>query len=266
MTKIAMAIAAHPDDIEFMMAGTLMLLKKLGYETHYMTLSGGDCGSTEYDSEKTKKIRIEEAKNAAAILGAKYHYPICNDFEIFYNGSTLRKLSEVIRGVQPRLILTHSPSDYMEDHMNTSRLTVTAAFVRCVPNYIAGDSIASNFDCTIYHALPHGLRDPLRKKLIPGLFVDTSSVQETKRNALAMHKSQQAWLDNSQKMNSYIQVMEDMSLEVGRMSQKFEYAEGWRRHSHYGFCSEDDDPLRDLGEHYLLNKTYEQALNDRVVV
>ncbi len=34
MTKTAMAIAAHPDDIEFFMAGTLLLLKQNGYQIH----------------------------------------------------------------------------------------------------------------------------------------------------------------------------------------------------------------------------------------
>ncbi|MEO6036439.1 MAG: PIG-L family deacetylase, partial [Verrucomicrobiota bacterium] len=43
--KIAFAVAAHPDDIEFMMAGTLLLLKNAGYEIHYMNLSRGNCGS-----------------------------------------------------------------------------------------------------------------------------------------------------------------------------------------------------------------------------
>jgi LmbE family N-acetylglucosaminyl deacetylase len=46
--KNAIAIAAHPDDIELTMAGTLLLLKKAGYEIHYINLSGGDCGSTEF--------------------------------------------------------------------------------------------------------------------------------------------------------------------------------------------------------------------------
>ncbi|MDG2125455.1 MAG: PIG-L family deacetylase, partial [Verrucomicrobiales bacterium] len=40
-----MAIGAHPDDIEFMMAGTLLLLQKQGWEVHYMNLSSGNCGS-----------------------------------------------------------------------------------------------------------------------------------------------------------------------------------------------------------------------------
>ena len=30
-----MAIAAHPDDIEFLMSGTMMLLAEAGYELHY---------------------------------------------------------------------------------------------------------------------------------------------------------------------------------------------------------------------------------------
>jgi hypothetical protein len=45
------------------------------------------------------------------------------------------------------------------------------------------------------------------------------------------------------------------------MSKKFTYAEGWRRHLHYGFCGPDDDPLKELGEDYLINDAYEQSLN-----
>jgi hypothetical protein len=45
------------------------------------------------------------------------------------------------------------------------------------------------------------------------------------------------------------------------MSRRFTYAEGWRRHLHYGFCEETDDPLRDaLGRDYLLNRAYERRL------
>ena len=42
MAKVAFAIACHPDDIEFMMAGTLTRLKEdLGYEIHYMNIANG---------------------------------------------------------------------------------------------------------------------------------------------------------------------------------------------------------------------------------
>ena len=45
--KTAIAIAAHPDDIEFYMAGTLLLLKRAGYEIHYMNVANGNCGSVD---------------------------------------------------------------------------------------------------------------------------------------------------------------------------------------------------------------------------
>ena len=61
--KSAIAIAAHPDDIELMMAGTLLLLKEKGYEIHYINLSCGNVGTTEYDTETIKKIRLQEAQN-----------------------------------------------------------------------------------------------------------------------------------------------------------------------------------------------------------
>ena len=259
--KTAIAIAAHPDDIELMMAGTLLLLKKGGYEIHYLNLSGGNCGSLEFDSNKTRKIRMAEGRKAAEILGAHFHPPFCNDLEIFYDLRTLRKLAAVIREVKPGIVLTHSPEDYMEDHTNTCRLAVSATFARGMPNFHSIPSQpAENYDCTVYHALPHTLQDPLRRQIIPGSFVNTTSVHETKLEALMAHQSQQSWLDVSQKLNSYMQAMEDISMTVGSMSKKFKHAEGWRRHLHFGFCAPDTDPLQELGLNYVINEEYERNL------
>ncbi|HLL44186.1 MAG TPA: PIG-L family deacetylase [Segetibacter sp.] len=261
--KTAIAIAAHPDDIELMMAGTLLLLKKQGYEIHYLNLSSGSVGTTEYDGETIKKMRFSEAREAAAILGAHFHPPLCDDLEIFYDEKTLRQVSAVIREVRPAIVLTHSPIDYMEDHTNACRLAVTATFARGMPNFKTIPSrTAESYDCTVYHALPHTLRDPLRRRIIPGSFVNTGSVQETKLQALKAHQSQQNWLDVSQKLNSYLQAMEEISLKVGKMSKVFTYAEGWRRHLHYGFCGQEDDPLSQLGSDYLINQEYEKRLED----
>src|SRR4029078_5657276 len=95
-TTTAFAIAAHPDDIEFDMAGTLLLLKSAGFEIHYMTLSSGSCGSLEQNTEKTRKVRRLESLRAAAILGAHYHSSFANDLEILYDLKSLRKLAAVI--------------------------------------------------------------------------------------------------------------------------------------------------------------------------
>jgi len=260
--KSAIAIAAHPDDIELMMAGTLLLLKNAGYQIHYMNLASGNLGSTGYNAEEIKKIRLEEAKRAAQILDAHFHPPICDDLEIFYDLQKLKQVAAVIRDIRPVIVLTHSPEDYMEDHVNAARLAVTAVFARGMANFLTepprhGD----NYDCTIYHSLPHTLTDNFRRPVIPGAFVDTTSVHEKKLEALKAHNSQQHWLDVSQKMNSYLQAMEDIALKVGELSKVFRYAEGWRRHQHVGFCSKNADPLKDLGEDYLINKDYEAKLD-----
>jgi len=57
--KTAIAIAAHPDDIELMMAGTLLLLKDNGYEIHYLNLSRGNVGSIVHDNETLSNIRLK---------------------------------------------------------------------------------------------------------------------------------------------------------------------------------------------------------------
>jgi N-acetylglucosamine malate deacetylase 1 len=256
--KIALAMGAHPDDIDFMMSGTLLMLKAAGYEIHYMNVANGNRGSQEFDAGQTAKIRREESLQAAKILGAEFHESICNDLEILYTTDLLQRLTAVVREVKPTIVLTNSPWDYMEDHINTCRLAVSASFSRGMPNF---ETIplrpAIEQDVTVYHALPYGLCDGLGKPVVPGTFVNTTSVYKTKLEALASHKSQQNWLDVSQGLNSYLSVMKEMSLEIGKLSGKFEYAEGWHRHSYLGFCAKDADPLCDaLGENYLMNKNY----------
>jgi len=258
----AIAIGAHPDDIEFYMAGTLLQLKEAGWAIHYLNLSSGNLGSMTLTPAQARKTRAAEGRRAARILGAKFHASQCDDLEIFYDDSTLRKVAAVIRKAKPSIVLTHSPEDYMEDHTNTCRLAVTAAFTHGMPNYKttpATKPFAS--DVTVYHAMPHSLRAPLRQHVTPGQFVDTRAVHATKMDALAAHQSQQAWLDSSQGMNSYLQAMDDMSREVGRLSKKFKHAEGWRRHLHFGFSASEVDPLAEaLGKQCKINRAYEREL------
>lgn len=245
--KTAIAIVAHPDDIEFMAAGTLLLLKDRGFDTHYLTVASGNCGSMVMDGATTRQVRRMESEDAAKLLGATWHPPLCDDMEIIYGLGLLRRLSAVVRAVNPSIILTHSPQDYMEDHMTTSRLAVSAAFVKNVPNFGTDPpSGPVSGDVAIYHGMPHGLCDQLRQPVVPGAFVDTGSVHAKKREALATHASQKQWLDQSQGIDSYLVALDEMSIELGRMSGCFEHAEGWRRHLHFGFSARDSDPLAEL--------------------
>lgn len=260
----ALALAAHPDDIEFVMAGTLLLLRQAGWDIHCCNLSNGDLGSLELPPPAIARVRRREARAAAKALGATWHPPICHDLAIFYDERTLRRVGAVIREAAPTVILTHSPRDYMEDHTNTARLAVSAAFVREMPGFRTMPRRGpAQGPVTIYHASPHSLRDQLRQRIRPGAYVDTTSVHAVKRAALACHASQRGFLDATQRMDSYLKTMDALSREVGKLSGRFHHAEGWRRHLHYGFCAESDDPLRTaLGRKFRVDRGYERGLDE----
>lgn len=246
MSPRAFAVAAHPDDIEFMMAGTLILLGRAGYELHYMTVANGSCGSERLDADTIAAIRRQESMSASAFAGATLHESLVNDIEILYDLPTLRRLGAVIREVAPRIILTHWPHEYMEDHSSTSRLACTAAFTRGMPNFETDPPQAPVIEpVTIYHAMPYGLRDPLRRIVHPEMWVDVGDVMDEKRRMLALHESQKAWLDASQGIDAYLDLMDGLCAEMGRMSGRFPYAEGWTRRLHLGYCSPEADPLGD---------------------
>jgi LmbE family N-acetylglucosaminyl deacetylase len=260
--QVAIAIGAHPDDIEFMMAGTLLLLKAAGFETHYLTVANGSCGSLQHGPAALRRIRRQESEAAAQILGAVFHPSLVDDLEVLYELKQVRRLGALLRRVKPSIILTHPPYDYMEDHTNTCRLVVTAAFALGAPNFrTLPPRAAVHQDVALYHTVPHRLLDGFRQLILPEAFVNVTSVFDTKLAALAKHQSQQHWLEASQGMNSYLKTMETESLALGKLSGRFRHAEGWRRHLHLGYSQTEIDPLKDLlGAKYAIHPKGQKLL------
>jgi N-acetylglucosamine malate deacetylase 1 len=248
--KAALAIVAHPDDVEFTMAGTLLLLKEAGFDIHFWNLANGCYGTMVHSLADITRIRAEEAAAGAKLAGATYHPAITDDLAILYRPEFIAKVTAVVRAVKPSIILTHSPQDYMEDHMNAARLAVTGAFIRAAPNFVSDPPVpAWAGDTVVYHAVPHGLRGPVRELIHSELYVDISTTLARKGALLAVHKSQQEWLEATQGMGSMVEEMEGFSDGVGALSGRFAHAEGYRRHLHFGFADEAYDPLRDaLGD------------------
>lgn len=241
-----LAIAAHPDDIEFNMAGTMLQLARRGWELHYINLCDGSRGSTTMSQAKCAATRLQESKDACKVLGATFYPPIYADMEATYSFENLAKVTAVLRTARPSIVLTHSPSDYMEDHEVACRLAVSAAFSHGMPNLESDPPVDAYYDpVTVYHAQPVGNKTPLGEWVKPHFCVDHTDCIGVKTEALAAHASQKEWLDESQGMDSYLLTMKEACAEIGRMSGRFEYAEGWRKHLHWGFCGPDDDPLRD---------------------
>lgn len=244
MRKSVLAIAAHPDDIEFVMAGTLLRLAEKGWELHYFNIANGSYGSMTQGPHECAATRLQEAQNAAEMLGARFYPPICDDMNIFYSPELLAKVVAVVRQAAPTIVLTHSPIDYMEDHQNACRLAVSAAFVRGMPNMPSQPQQPPTAgSVALYHAQPHGNRTPLGQIVYPQYIVDITQQMQKKTELLRCHVSQESWLDSTQKMSSYAMTMWDLAREVGTMSQQFEFGEGWRRHLHLGLGEPDLDPL-----------------------
>ena len=191
---IALAMAAHPDDIEFMMSGTLLLLKQAGAEIHICNLANGCYGSQVYGKEEAARVRALEAQEAARVAGAVWHPSLFDDVGLYYDAASLAKVSAVVREIRPDILLTLSRYDYMEDHEYASRLASSAAFNRCLPSYV------------------------------------TDPPQPSSSKPVAVY-------------HSYVESMADAAREVGRRYGGCEFAEGWRRHNHMGYCAADYAPL-----------------------
>jgi len=262
-SPVALAAAAHPDDIEFTMAATLLLLKEAGAAIHMWNLADGSCGSTTLPGPEIARVRREEAGASARVAGATLHPPLARDFELVYEPGLLARAAAVLRRIRPAILLIPSPQDYMEDHQNAARLLVTAAFVRSMPNFRTDPPEPPwEGDVAIYHAQPHGLCDGLGRLVRPGLYVNAAPAFEVKQKMLSAHRSQSQWLDASQGMGAYLSEMEAACRKVGELSGRFELAEGWRRHNPLGFGFTGRDPLTELlgGEACAVDAAYAGSL------
>ena len=86
---VALAVFAHPDDIELTASGTLLRLQRAGYEIHYMTVANGSCGSSVHAVEELVRVRRDEAIAACRVGGFTYHESLVSDLEVFYDRPTL---------------------------------------------------------------------------------------------------------------------------------------------------------------------------------
>src|SRR5438309_8094943 len=134
MKDVILSVLAHPDDAEFLCAGTLLRLRGLGWEIHVASMTPGDCGSAELPPEEISRIRRAEGQRAAESVGGRYHCVEERDLLITYNERALEHVTRLLRTVRPRIVLTHSPDDYMLDHELTSTLARAATFAAPMPN------------------------------------------------------------------------------------------------------------------------------------
>lgn len=236
-----LALFAHPDDAEFLCAGTLALFAGLGARVDIATLTAGDCGSTILDAARISRIRRREAAHAAGLIRAEYSCLNEKDLLIFYDRRTLAKVMEFIRSANPTLVFTHSPVDYMVDHETVSRLCQTACFGAMAPNFrTKARPTAKPLHGVphLYYTQPFGGRDILGQPIRSRIYVNIQTTIAIKEQMLACHGSQRSFLRTQQGISDTVLRLKEMSADAGALSG-FEQAEGFRQHLGQGFPQND---------------------------
>jgi len=237
-----LAFMAHPDDAEILCGGVLVRLhREHGWRVAIATVARGDAGSMTLRPDEITRIRREEARRAAAVLDGRYFCAGCTDLYICYDRPTLQKCVEIVRRVRPRIVLTHSPVDYMVDHEMTSRLVRTACFGAPAPNVLTeADPPAEPLPAIphLYYADPLEGAGPLGEPIEPEIIVDISAAIETKEQMLACHASQREWLRAQHGIDEYILAMKRWSEHRGRQIGAA-YGEGFRQHKGHAYPQDD---------------------------
>ena len=241
--QIALAFMAHPDDAEFLCAGTLIRLADAGWETHIATMTAGDCGTTSETPGAIAARRTEEARQAAAVLGGRHWCLGENDGLVVYDKPTLRKAYDLFRAVGPSLVFTHAPKDYMMDHEMTSLVARAASFLYAAPNISVHPLRVGSGVPYLYYCDPLDATNPLGVIVRPTTWVDITSQLDRKGEMLACHASQRAWLLAHHGIDEYLDSMRRHATMRGR-EIGVQAAEAFVQHR--GHAYPQDDILAEL--------------------
>jgi LmbE family N-acetylglucosaminyl deacetylase len=214
--KTALTLMAHPDDAEFLCAGTLVRLAAAGWEIHIATMAPGDCGTMTEDAWAISARRTREAAASAALIGAAYHCLDERDGLVVYDKPSLGKTIDLFRRVAPSLVFTHAPKDYMMDHEMTSLLARAASFIYGAPNISTRPLRPESCIPYLYYCDPVEAIDPLGNLVLPTTLIDITAQLERKTQMLACHASQRDWLLAHHGIDEYIESMKRHASLRGR--------------------------------------------------
>lgn len=236
-----LAFGCHPDDLEFMCAGTLLHLAERGHTIHLATMCVGDLGSVEKGRIDITRIRLGECRQAAAILGAQFHSAMLRDVLLEDCNEHRAKAVTIIRRVNPDIVFTMPPHDYMVDHELTSRLVRNACFIAPIPNYAYGEAVTeqpTEHIPTLYYTNAFDGKDILGNPIEPHFYVDISVQIEKKKQMLACHESQREWLRRQHGVDEYLNAMVRGGASCGEQVG-VGYAEAFMQHLGHAYPQEN---------------------------
>ncbi len=218
-----LAIGAHPDDVELMCGGTLAKYAKAGHKVFTATATSGNIGSATLSMEEIAAVRKEEARRAAAHIGAEY---ICLDYddEIFFEDKAARlAFINLVRYCKADVIFTHNPKDYNPDHELTSKIINDIIVMIPIAKIKTKEPACDKIPTVVYCEPSKGLG------FIPTEYVDITDTIEIKMAMCREHKSQLTWMqDNYSDPNMDIFENYRTTARYRGMQCEVDYAEAFR--------------------------------------
>jgi LmbE family N-acetylglucosaminyl deacetylase len=181
-----LAIAAHPDDVELCCAGTLARYVGEGHRVCMAIFTCGNMGDLKVPPAELAELRKAESEAAASLLGARLLWPAITDELVFPNEEQRRVMIDLLRQVDPDVILTHGPTDYHPDHRYVSQLVFDSYFQKGLP-FLPGQAEPA---CRFGQAQVYYMDNVAGVGFVPSEYVDITETFEIKREMLRCHQSQ----------------------------------------------------------------------------
>ncbi len=158
-----LAIGAHPDDVEFGCAGTLIKYAGKGASIDLLVMTDGSRGGS-------ARTRRREQSEAGRMIGARrIHWGGYRDTLLPSVRRLIDRMETVIRAVRPDFIFVNYPEDTHQDHRQVARAAISATrYARNVLFY----------------------EGPTTVNFTPTVFIDIADEIERKIRALRRHRSQ----------------------------------------------------------------------------
>lgn len=218
--KHVLIFAAHPDDAELGMGGTIKHISDKGFKVKVVDLTSGEptpCG--------TPEKRKEESANAAGVLGFTREILEYKNRELVFDIEKRNHIAGIIRKYRPQVVYSHYAEDSHPDHSQASRIVEDAVFAaQLTKSSIPGEPF--RVEKMYYYFAVH-----LKKIVVPDFFIVLSEDEhQAKMKALECYRSQ--FIDNKQN---------DFVFDYIKTRDKYwgfyagcEYAEGFKSREEIG--------------------------------
>lgn len=177
-----LAIAAHPDDIELSAAGVLIKHARMGQAVGIVDLTMGELGT-----RGTPKLRLQEAQDAAAVMGIAVRENARMRDGFFCNDEAHQlQLIRYIRKYRPDIVIANALEDRHPDHGKGGRLIADACFLaglRKVETQLDGAAQQAWRPKRVFHMIQDRFVEP-------NIIVDISDCMEQKMQSIQAYKSQ----------------------------------------------------------------------------